>query len=385
MNAPAMTTVRLYGEAGRRFGRVHRFALDTFSPAEAVQALMSQFQGFGEYLMNAKDSGIGFAVFAGKQNLREDQLRHPVGNEDIRIAPMILGSKQGGVFQIILGVIIIAAATYFGGPTAGAEAASWYGSAMGVGIAMIAGGVVQMLTPTPKGIAAKDKPENIPSYSFNGPINTQAQGNPVPLLYGRLKVGSAVISAGIDTLDTSYTATSPSAGSGSMGGGGGCVAVESILADGRNAASVRPGDIIELSDHSLAKSIGEVTYSVAKAAPCVRIVTGSGVTLVCSITAPIPTHDGELTLAPDLAGRSVAVRVLGEARWESVESIERVGVRAIQHISVNDGSFWAGECAGAQILHHNKMAVINVQEGREGSDVQQLAVKPNPDTEEGEA
>lgn len=149
-----------------------------------------------------------------------------------------------------------------------------------------------------------------------------------------------------------------------MGGGGGCVAVESILADGRNAASVRPGDAIELSDNSLSEAMGEVTYSVTKTAPCVRIVTESGVTLVCSITAPIPTRDGQLTLAPDLAGKSVAVRVLGEARWESVESVESVGVRAIQHISVNDGCFWAGECAGAQILHHNKLAAINVQEGR---------------------
>ena len=43
----------------------------------------------------------------------------------------------------------------------------------------------------------------------------------MPLLYGRLKVGSAVISAGIDTKDTAYTPTAPGAGSGTMGGGGG--------------------------------------------------------------------------------------------------------------------------------------------------------------------
>lgn len=43
----------------------------------------------------------------------------------------------------------------------------------------------------------------------------------MPLLYGRLKVGSAVISAGIDVDDTVYTPASPGAGSGTMGGGGG--------------------------------------------------------------------------------------------------------------------------------------------------------------------
>lgn len=57
---------------GARFGREHKFYLDTHSPAEAVQALCSQLAGFREYLMGAKDHGTGFAVFAGKQNLGED-------------------------------------------------------------------------------------------------------------------------------------------------------------------------------------------------------------------------------------------------------------------------------------------------------------------------
>lgn len=61
----------------------------------------------------------------------------------------------------------------------------------------MAGGVIQMLSPQQKGISAKDNPDNGASYNFNGPVNTSAQGNPVPLLYGRMICGSAVISAGI--------------------------------------------------------------------------------------------------------------------------------------------------------------------------------------------
>lgn len=220
MNAPAMTTVRLYGEAGRLFGRIHRFALDTHSPAEAISALGSQHQELAAYLIGAKDRGIGFAVFAGKQNLAEDQLGHPVGNEDIRIAPIILGSKNSGVFSIILGAVLIVIGGLITGWSFGA--ASPFGTAIaGMGVSMIVGGVVQLLTPMPKSVGSRDRPENTPSYTFNGPINTQAQGNPVPLLYGRMKVGSAVISAGIDTEDTTYYRTWPSGGSGSIGGGGG--------------------------------------------------------------------------------------------------------------------------------------------------------------------
>jgi hypothetical protein len=79
---------------------------------------------------------------------------------------------------------------------------------MGAGIAMIAGGVVQLLTPVPKGMSAKDASANTPSYNFNGPVNTEAQGHPVPLFYGGpMTVGSAVASAGIDTVDTAYVPT----------------------------------------------------------------------------------------------------------------------------------------------------------------------------------
>lgn len=67
---------------------------------------------------------------------------------------------------------------------------------------MVIRGVVQMLTPTPRGLGVKDSAENAPSYSLNGTVNTQAQGTPAPLAYGGhdtkgMFVGSAVISGGI--------------------------------------------------------------------------------------------------------------------------------------------------------------------------------------------
>jgi predicted phage tail protein len=90
-----------------------------------------------------------------------------VGNDEIRISPVVIGSKNGGVFNIILGAILIVATFIpFLAPIAP--------YLMSTGIAMIAGGVLQLLTPMPKGLSAKDRPNNAPSYAFNGPINTQA-------------------------------------------------------------------------------------------------------------------------------------------------------------------------------------------------------------------
>jgi predicted phage tail protein len=45
------------------------------------------------------------------------------------------------------------------------------------------------------------KPNDTASYLFNGPVNTTEQGNPVPVLYGRLIVGSQVVSASVCAYD----------------------------------------------------------------------------------------------------------------------------------------------------------------------------------------
>jgi predicted phage tail protein len=208
---------------GVKFGREHRFHLDTNTPAEAVAALISQVRGVREYLASARERGIDFAVFVGKRNVSTEHLRLPA-HGDIRIAPIVSGSKQGGVLQVILGAVLLVVA-YFVPVTAPYLApAGW---------SLIAGGVIQMLTPLPGGMGSRDNPANTPNYNFNGPINTQAQGNPVPLAYGEVYCGSAVISAGIDVDDTAYVPLTGGSWLGDMGGGS--------WAGGGNSPYVRPG------------------------------------------------------------------------------------------------------------------------------------------------
>lgn len=184
-----LRTIRLYGKLGARFGR--RFRLAVNSPAEAVHALCTMLPGFQQYLMGAKAKGMEFAVFAGRQNLTKEQLHDPPGADDIRIAPVLVGSKRGGVLQTILGIVLIVVGVW----TQNYQLVYQGGF-------MVLGGVSQMLAPQPKGMGAKDTPENAPSYSMNGTVNTQAQGNPVPVAYGGhdskgMFIGSAVISGGI--------------------------------------------------------------------------------------------------------------------------------------------------------------------------------------------
>ncbi|RAY82668.1 tail assembly protein [Enterobacter cloacae] len=186
-----MRTIRLYGILGSTFGR--EFKLSVASPKEAVRALCVIVPGFERFLNTSKQRGLTYAVFSGKRNLNDDELSMDQSTADIRIAPVILGSKRGGVFQTILGVALVAVgavASYFGGGAVGVPL-------MQFGAAMALGGVVQMLSPQTTGLASKQSADNKASYAFGGVTNTTAQGNPVPLLYGKRRIGGAIISAGI--------------------------------------------------------------------------------------------------------------------------------------------------------------------------------------------
>jgi len=194
-----LKTVRLYGALGARFGRVHRLVIA--SPAEACRALSVILPGFEQYMQTAHLRGLRFAVFRGKKNIGQDELKHNSGEEDIRIAPVIAGSKRGGVLQTILGAVLVVGALALGPVGIGTIEGS---TAMSIGLmggSMMIGGVVQMLSPQPGGLASRQDPDNAPSYAFGGPVNTTAMGNPVGLLYGEREIGGAIVSAGIYTND----------------------------------------------------------------------------------------------------------------------------------------------------------------------------------------
>ncbi|RMP62348.1 hypothetical protein ALQ18_01249 [Pseudomonas marginalis pv. marginalis] len=177
-----LETVRLGGSL-RQFGREYRLAVN--SPAEAVKALCSQIPGLERFISSAKERGLEFAVFRGKRNIGEGELGFQ-GRGIIRIVPVITGSKRAGLLQTIIGAVLIVAGTYFGQPLV-----------VQAGIGLVAGGVIQMLSPQAGGLKTSAAPENTPGYAFGSAKNTTASGNPVPLCIGERRWGGAIISAAI--------------------------------------------------------------------------------------------------------------------------------------------------------------------------------------------
>ncbi|HDU8646365.1 TPA: tail assembly protein [Morganella morganii subsp. morganii] len=197
MSQEIMAKIELGGVLGKTFGKKHQRLVSTTS--EAVRALCCTISGFEQFLNTSKSRGLTYAVFRGKKNIGVDDLDFPMTDDVIRIVPVVIGSKRGGLFQTIFGAVLVAVGavgmfTPFGLALGGA---SWGSYMMQVGGAMMLGGVMQMLSPQPNGLAMKDQGENKPSYAFGAPTNTVSQGYPVPIGYGKRRIGGAVISAGI--------------------------------------------------------------------------------------------------------------------------------------------------------------------------------------------
>ncbi|WP_323618095.1 tail assembly protein [Enterobacter hormaechei] len=186
-----MTRIELGGVLGKTYGRVHHRFIRTTS--EAINALAKTIKGFETFLNTSKARGLTYAVYKGKKNISVDDLGFPVTGEVIRIVPVVIGSKKAGVLQTILGAALVAVGAVLNFTPWAAASPFFYK----FGAAVMLGGVVQMLSPQPGGLASKQSADNRASYAFGGVTNTAAQGYPVPLLYGRRRIGGAIISAGI--------------------------------------------------------------------------------------------------------------------------------------------------------------------------------------------
>lgn len=197
-NVKPMTTILLSGSLAQAFGRKHVRHLEAGTTIEAFSALKHTIPGFEDFIRDSARKGLRYAIFRNRENVGEDSLTLS-GTTEIRIAPVIAGSKSGGVFQTVVGAVMIvagAAINYFSG-----GALAWLGTPMmQVGIAMTIGGVIQMLTPAPSSKSGSQQEqastENKPSYLFNGAFNSTQQGLPVPVVYGQMLVGSSVITVG---------------------------------------------------------------------------------------------------------------------------------------------------------------------------------------------
>lgn len=208
-----MVTIRLLGEAGRRYGR--RFQLAVKTPAEALRALCLQIPGLRQYLLESGEKGIDWRVVTDHaEGLDEDQMLWPLSKRLV-LAPLPAG--RGGVGKIIAGVALVGLAIVTGGATIGLFgliAPIAVSPIIGaIGASLIFGGVADLLTPTPKmpnvkggglgggssATSGRSQEEQLNSFAFDKSNANTVQGDVVPVLYGERIIGALpVLSFGLE-------------------------------------------------------------------------------------------------------------------------------------------------------------------------------------------
>jgi len=199
----------LHGELGDKF--VPHFEIDCTTPAEVFRCLDANFGGVKEYFLEKAEEGVDYHIeVAGTELEYVEELLMDVKEGDIIITPVPAGSK--GIGKILAAIAIIAVVVYTGGQAlalanASAAMAGTATTAVTVGSAIAATGTLgmiavgfaanlalvglqEMMAPDP----SVDTQTNDEAYLFNGAQQNVQSGDPVPVLYGRLKVPGQPIS-----------------------------------------------------------------------------------------------------------------------------------------------------------------------------------------------
>ena len=203
-----MAKIRLYGDL-KQYG--DKFDMNIETAAEGLRGMCCQIKGLQQRIIDG-----WFRVRINGVDMTNDNLQFGLHsrlpeNAVIHIVPKVAGAKNGGVFQFIAGAIMVVVGAL----------TSWCGGAALIagGIGLMVGGVAQMLTKTPKTDKLKEGMANKNTY-FSNLDNTIAQGAPVPVIYGQPKIGSKVLSQGLEVLeDTASIPQEISSGRPSIGKG----------------------------------------------------------------------------------------------------------------------------------------------------------------------
>jgi len=206
-----MKVVKVYGALRKKLGQC-RFQFEADTPAQALKALCVNFPGLEKWLIDSEQDGVGYRVTIGKEKITEQNvvlIAAPFSEREVfSITPVIAGAGDGAG-QILAGVGLIALAIVTGGiASAGVALGGFMGigtigtAVVGIGASLVLGGIAQALSPAPVNSTSTfergREAAKLESFSFSGIVNTSKQGLPVPIAYGRLFVGSAVISSGLD-------------------------------------------------------------------------------------------------------------------------------------------------------------------------------------------
>jgi predicted phage tail protein len=217
--------VYLEGEIAQKYGKV--FDMNVSSIRDVFNILQANFEGVRHYLVDCERKGINFSFQVAGKSIDSDQdLILPIEEGDVLVSAVPAGSKSGG--GKLFAALAIASLFMIPGAIGAAGASGVLGSTTAAGITtlniggnLLAGlainlaitGLQQLMAPDPS-----TDTEEPASYLFNGSQQNVVEGDPVPVLYGELRVPGQPINFGVISSTRTYTANNSSNGGGFAAG-----------------------------------------------------------------------------------------------------------------------------------------------------------------------
>jgi len=184
--------IYLDGELGEKFGKV--LILDVQSFRDVFKEIDAQRPEFRTYLAECHENNIGFIMHVEDSPLTtEEELLMNFSEGDMYISPAPEGSggKLGGFLKIVAAAVIAFVVIPYA-VTAYGLSGAWLAAAYGATIGLAISGLAQLMAPDPATDLDNDSRQDS-SYLFQGSGQTILEGDPVPLLYGRLRIPGRLI------------------------------------------------------------------------------------------------------------------------------------------------------------------------------------------------
>ena len=203
--------VYLEGELGERFGR--KFVVNTDDYSEIFKCIQANRPDFLPYIRQCHEEDIGFILDTEEGSIGTEDLITPVAKGDITLSIAPAGAKSGIakiLVAIVIVVLVVTNPQLFAVVAEGSTAALTTSFAAGINIygqmaVLLAAnlalmGIQQVMAPDP----AVDKNDGTSNYLFSGGASNAKEGDPIPILYGELRVPGRPIS--IEVVQGSSTA-----------------------------------------------------------------------------------------------------------------------------------------------------------------------------------
>lgn len=187
--------VYLKGELGELFGEEFNVFGRNFQ--ECFQCVAANRPTLKNYIADAANAGTNYVILVDGKELSEEDLTEP-SSGDIELIPIPAGSKSSWG-KIVVGLAVLGTLMFAPGAlpgvltttsTTGTTVLSTAGTLVsGMATSLALAGIQELLAPDPS--VDMDQPDN---YLFNGSQQNVVEGDPIPLLYGELRVPGTPIS-----------------------------------------------------------------------------------------------------------------------------------------------------------------------------------------------